>query len=122
MRLLANENLPADAVSALREAGHDVAWIRTDAPGSSDKDILTRAVAESRTLITLDKDFGELAYHSQLPASCGIILFRIAIPTSEYLARVAVATLASRTDWAGQFAVVEESRVRMRTLPENKMG
>ena len=34
MRLLANENFPAEAVDALRSAGHDVAWVRTDAPGS----------------------------------------------------------------------------------------
>jgi hypothetical protein len=27
MRLLANENLPLDLIEALRQAGHDVAWI-----------------------------------------------------------------------------------------------
>jgi len=36
MRILANENFPGDAVAALRLHGHDVAWVRTDAPGSSD--------------------------------------------------------------------------------------
>lgn len=30
MRLLANENFPLDAVIALREAGHNLAWIRED--------------------------------------------------------------------------------------------
>lgn len=39
MRFLANENFPGDAVSALRERGHDVVWIRTDAPGISDPDV-----------------------------------------------------------------------------------
>jgi len=34
MRLLTNENFPLDAVEALRSAGHDVAWVRTDAPGT----------------------------------------------------------------------------------------
>jgi hypothetical protein len=29
MRLLANENLPLDLIEALRQAGHDVAWILT---------------------------------------------------------------------------------------------
>jgi hypothetical protein len=32
MRFLADENFPGDAVTALRTAGHDLAWIRTDAP------------------------------------------------------------------------------------------
>jgi hypothetical protein len=36
MRILANENIPRDAVEALQARGHDVAWLRTDAPGSSD--------------------------------------------------------------------------------------
>jgi hypothetical protein len=43
MRFLANENVPLDAVSALREIGHDVIWVRVDAPGSPDEDILSRA-------------------------------------------------------------------------------
>lgn len=118
MRLLANENFPADAVKALRQAGHDVIWIRTDAPGSHDADILARAVAEHRILITFDKDFGELAFRSKLPASCGIVLFRIPTPSSTFVAEFAVAALATRTDWMGQFSVVEERRVRQRTLPD----
>jgi hypothetical protein len=36
MRFLANENFPLDAVEALRQNGHDVAWIRIDSPGISD--------------------------------------------------------------------------------------
>ena len=38
MRILANENFPAIAVEALRSAGHDVAWVRTDAPGCGDQE------------------------------------------------------------------------------------
>jgi predicted nuclease of predicted toxin-antitoxin system len=62
MRILADENFPGDAVTALREQGHDVLWIRTDAPGISDHEVLTHAQAEARILITFDKDFGELAF------------------------------------------------------------
>ena len=54
MRLLANENFPGDAIIALRDAGHDVVWIRTEAPGSSDGDVLARAQRENRILITFD--------------------------------------------------------------------
>ena len=117
MRLLANENLPSDAVDALRERGHDVIWIRTDAPGSRDEDALARARKESRVLVTFDKDFGELAFRSRLPASCGIILFRITPRSPEFIARVAAHAIGSRDDWVGHFAVVEDARVRMRPLP-----
>jgi hypothetical protein len=33
--LLADENIPGDAVAALRAAGHDVEWIRTECLGAS---------------------------------------------------------------------------------------
>ena len=66
-----------DAVIALREAGQDVAWVRTDAPGSPDPDVLARAVSEARVLLAFDKDFGELAYRFGLPAQCGVVLFRV---------------------------------------------
>ncbi|MGH6949975.1 MAG: DUF5615 family PIN-like protein [Vitreimonas sp.] len=86
MRLLANENIPSDAVAALRAAGHDVDWMRETAPGESDAQVIARAVAEQRILLTFDKDFGELAFHSKLPATCGVLLFRIPTPSAEAIA------------------------------------
>lgn len=47
MTFLANENFPFDAVEALRSAGHDVVWIRTDAPGLDDPNILAWAMRET---------------------------------------------------------------------------
>ena len=120
MRILANENFPADAVSALRDYGHDVAWTRTDSPGISDPEVLDRAQREDRILITFDKDFGELAYRLKLPALNGIILFRISVSTSKQIAKTAVAAIESRSDWSGHFAVVEENRIRMTPLPKNR--
>jgi len=117
MRILANENFPEEAVAALRERKHDVAWIRTDGPGCSDREVIERARVSARLIITFDKDFGELAFRSKLPATCGIVLFRIAAPSAAHVARAAVAALESRTDWAGNFAVVEEHRIRVRPLP-----
>ena len=35
MRLLANENFPGLAITAIRLHGHDVVWIREAAPGIS---------------------------------------------------------------------------------------
>jgi hypothetical protein len=37
VQFLANENISLDAVEAIRRIGHDVAWIRTDAPGSKNR-------------------------------------------------------------------------------------
>jgi predicted nuclease of predicted toxin-antitoxin system len=119
MRLLAHENFPAEAVEALRSRGHDVAWVRTDAPGSSDRQVLDRAVAEGRLLLTFDKDFGELAFRAGLPASSGVVLFRIRLASPSQVAQRAVAVLESRSDWPGHFAVVLDDRVRMTLLPSD---
>lgn len=118
MRILANENFPRDAVEALRQEGHDVVWIREDAPGSSDHTIIERAQRESLLLLTFDKDFGELAFRLKLPVSSGIILFRITPKNAEYIAKISTQVLASRSDWVGNFSVIEDHRIRMRRLPE----
>jgi uncharacterized protein DUF5615 len=61
MRFLANENFLGTAVAAPIAAGHDVVWVRNAAPGMSDPDVLGWAIRDERTLLTFDKDFGELA-------------------------------------------------------------
>lgn len=118
MRILANENFPGEAVEALRARGHDVSWVRTDSPGSTDSQVVARAASEHRILITFDKDFGELAFRHGLSSPAGIILFRIRAPSPADVAQLAVAALEGRTDWAGHFSVIEEKRVRMTPLSE----
>jgi predicted nuclease of predicted toxin-antitoxin system len=117
VRFLANENFPGDAVIALRAAGHDLAWVRTDFPGAPDTEVLARAVREDRILLTFDKDFGELAWHARLPAECGIVLFRLPMPPPSDAGAFFARALSSRQDWAGHFSVIEPNRVRMRALP-----
>lgn len=77
MKLLANENFPLLVVEALRAAGHDVVWARTEMAGAADDVILARAQLEERLVVTFDKDFGDLAFHWGLAARCGVILFRL---------------------------------------------
>lgn len=118
MRLLANENVPASAVETLRRRGHDVRWVRTDQPGSSDEEVLTAVVREQRILLTFDKDFGELAFRRGLPANCGIILLRLSASSPEQMAWRIAAALSAESDWVGNFSVVEHDRVRTTSLPK----
>jgi len=117
VRLCANENLPEARVIALRQAGHDVLWIRETPAGISDAEVLSRAQAEERLLLTFDKDFGDLVFHRGLTASAGIVLFRIPQPSVAIVAQRVVAILTSRADWQGQYSVAEEHSIRMRPLP-----
>ncbi|MBW1707873.1 MAG: DUF5615 family PIN-like protein [Deltaproteobacteria bacterium] len=116
MRILADENFPAISVQELRRLGHDVLWVRTDMPGARDDAILASAQTEQRLLVTLDKDFGELAFGLGLPASCGIVLFRMKMADAMVAAIKMAKILNSRCDWSGNFTVVEDDRIRMRPL------
>src|ERR1017187_8373034 len=117
MRLCANENLAEDCITRLRQQGHDVLWIREAAPGSPDSDVLARARAENRLLITFDKDLGEHVFRRGAKASNGVVLFRISQPSSAAVAERVTSVLASRDDWAGHFSVAEDFGIRMRLLP-----
>ncbi len=120
MRILANENVASEAIEQLRESGHDVAWVRTDSPGAVDAEVLRRAVAEERLLITFDKDFGQLVFSRGRAAAHGVVLFRITTPSPNVVAQKVSHALASRSDWAGHFSVVDDRRVRMTPLPPAK--
>jgi predicted nuclease of predicted toxin-antitoxin system len=117
MRFLANENVPAAVVAALRQRAHDVMSVKDGMRGASDREILTRAQAEGRIVVTCDRDFGELAFRFGLPAACGVVLLRLSGSSPLADNTRALAALESRTDWAGHFAVVTADRIRMRPLP-----
>jgi hypothetical protein len=116
MRFLADENFPGAGVKALRASGADVGWVRTEAPGLSDQEVLAWAIRDGRILLTFDKDFGELALRSGLPPECGVVLFRISLPEPSKIGARLAAIITTRDDWAGSFSVVEPGRVRMRRL------
>ena len=117
MRLLADENVPGPVVAALRARGADVFWARESLAGSDDAVILEIAQREQRVVVTSDTDFGELAFRSGLPASCGVALIRLDWTDPETDNQVVVTALMSRDDWSGIFSVVERDRVRTRPLP-----
>ena len=118
MFFLADEDFPGIAVRWLREAGHDVLWARTAMPGQSDAAVLAAAQTESRVILTCDKDFGELAFHSGLAATSGIVLFRFQLNSPEsFLERVKnLMAAAVQVEFTGSFCVVEATRVRRRPL------
>jgi predicted nuclease of predicted toxin-antitoxin system len=117
LRFLVNENVSATVIQELRHGGHDLLSVKESMRSERDEVILSRAQAEQRTVVTHDKDFGELAFRSRLPATCGIILLRLTGSDRETDNRRILEALESRTDWAGHFSVVTDSRIRMRPLP-----
>ena len=118
MRIIVNENIANSVIQGLRQRGWDVFAVKESMRGAEDAEILKRAEAEQRLVVTQDKDFGELAFKYRLPASCGIVLFRLsgADPAADNQRILEV--IESRTDWVGNFSVVTNDRIRMRSLPD----
>ena len=79
--------------------------------------MLERAQRENRVVLTFDKDFSELAIRRQIPAVSGIILLRIAAPSSAILASMVVTIPDDRDNWPGHFSVIERNHIRMIPLP-----
>jgi predicted nuclease of predicted toxin-antitoxin system len=117
VRILADENFPGPIIRELRRLGHDILSVKESMRGAGDRDVLARAQEEERLVLTFDKDFGELAYRYHLPASSGVILFRLSGPSPEIDNARAIAALASGIEWSGSFAVVTDDRIRVRPLP-----
>jgi predicted nuclease of predicted toxin-antitoxin system len=72
MRILLDTCVWGPAKEELVGLGHDVLWTGDLPQDPGDEDILNQAYRESRILVTLDKDFGELAIVRRQPHS-GII-------------------------------------------------
>lgn len=84
--------------------------------GEDDAAILARAQAEARLVVTQDKDFGELAFRSGLPAQCGIILFRLSGDDPQVELAYMVEVIESRMDWSALFTVATNDRIRTRPI------
>ena len=111
-KLLADENIPLEAVQQLKSDGLDIVSQSILNPGASDKQLLSYAWKEQRVLITFDKDFGKLIFRTQKPCS-GVILLRISPQSSDYTYSLLKKVLALHLSFNTSFCVVENHRVRI---------
>jgi predicted nuclease of predicted toxin-antitoxin system len=117
VRWLADECVDSGLVSHLRAAGHDVAYMTEIAPAISDAEVLARAHAEDRLLLTEDKDFGDLVFRrgQTVPA---VVLLRVDAAMHELKKnRLDAAIDRYGEKLRGRYTVVEESKIRARPLP-----
>lgn len=114
MRLLADENLPKAIVEALRTEGHDVLWVHDRLAGSKDGALLDLAEAEARIVLTLDKDFWQIAVQRRSPfRQSGVVLFRVHPAISEKLAPLLRAFVEANVTWAGHISTVTGDGIQM---------
>lgn len=106
MRLLLDSCVWGGALRELVAAGHDVLSVRTWGSDPGDEEILKRAHGDARILITLDKDFGELAIVRGLPHAGIVRLVGIA---ARQQARAASDALAMHGAEAASGAIITNS-------------
>ena len=68
MKVLLDTCVWAGAMEELKEAGHDVEWVGHWERDPGDEKILSTAFTNYQVLVTLDKDFGELAVLKRSPS------------------------------------------------------
>ena len=117
MKVLLDTCISGNACAEIASAGHDVLWTGDWSKDPGDDEILARAYAEGRVLVTLDKDFGELAIVHERPHA-GIVRL-VGVRAGEQ-ARACLAILARYGDAlaAGAIVTVEPGRVRVRTADD----
>jgi predicted nuclease of predicted toxin-antitoxin system len=105
----------------LRQAGHDVLWVRTDFPGASDAAILERGQTDTRILLTLDKDFWQIAIQRKQPLhNGGVILFRVHPAVPANITPLVLGAMRVAEEWNGYATVVSPDRVLMVDLRDKR--
>lgn len=118
MKLLLDNCVWNKSREDLTAVGHDVVHVGDWPEDPGDEELLRRAYSEDRVLVTLDKDFGELAVVQAQP-HVGIIRL-VEIPARRQGPVCAVALERYGTMLArGAIVTVEPGRTRVR-LPEGE--
>lgn len=116
---MVDEALAERLARGLGKAGHDAVHV-TDRGllGAPDHEVMARAAAENRVLVSADTDFGELLALGHHPGP-SVIIFRRSSDLAEEQLRLLLANLGEIEDslTAGAVVVVTAGGLRIRLLP-----
>jgi predicted nuclease of predicted toxin-antitoxin system len=114
VRLLLDSCVWGGTKTELETLGHDVVWCGEWESDPGDEIVLETARREGRVLITLDKDFGELAVVRQ-QSHCGIV--RLVGFRAREQALACASVLSAHGDELLQGAIATASRTQVRLRP-----
>ena len=122
MRFLADAGISPKTVDFLRVRGHDAIHIRElGLQRASDREIVDRALADSRILLTFDLDFGEILALGVLHGPSTVI-FRLGDERADAVNQRLDVVLDEQANGlaVGELVLVEDTRYRVRRLPIGK--
>ncbi len=114
MKVLLDTCVWGGVLNELIDAGYDVVWTGNWPKDPGDEEILSRAHSEGRILVTLDKDFGELAVARGMP-HCGIL--RLVNLSARLQAAVCIRVLSIKGEELKSGAIVTAAPGRLRIRP-----
>lgn len=117
MKFLADAHISTEMVKMFRDLGHDCQDSASIPHRMPDVEVLRKATAEERVVLTSDKDFGELVFVHTIVCP-GVVLLRIAIANeSDRVERVRAVLPTVLSRLPGSFVTITQSGVRARPLP-----
>ena len=105
--------------SWLNSQGHDATHLRDEGlQRLHNGEIFTKAIAESRIIVTFDLDFGEIVALSK-GRKAGVILFRLRNTRTSFVIQRLSDVISECVDvlMRGAIVIVEETRYRVREFP-----
>ena len=109
-KLLTDENIHCEVVALLRQRGFDVLDVAEEGLfGTTDVDLLRRAVSENRVVVTHDRDFGTLAILGGEPI-VGIVYLRPGHIAPDFTMETIDAALSALHDLSPPFIVVVQRK------------
>lgn len=113
LKFLVDLGVGIKAEEWLKSSGYDVKTIRSIDPKAKDAVILKIAESESRMVITMDKDFGELVYRSG-KTHAGVLILRLEDANGDKKAEVIRKILRDHEDkMQSKFCVFQNGVLRI---------
>ncbi len=114
MKVMLDSCVWGRARDEIEVAGHDVIWAGDWPQDPGDEQILAFAYSSQRVLVTLDKDFGELAVLRGTP-HCGILRLVNVAARQQAALCLHVLNLHGHELQAGAIVTAERGRLRIRS-------
>lgn len=113
LKFLIDVGVGKKAEEWLKANGYDVKTVRSVDPRAKDIEILKIAKFESRMVITMDKDFGELVFKSGEPHN-GVLILRLEDANGSEKAEIIKKILHDYQDKIqNRFCVFQDNRLRI---------
>lgn len=114
MKFLANENFSKPSVNLLRENRINVIWIAETSPGITDAKVIKLAIEQGRTILTHDRDYGELIFKYAMQPTEGVIYFRLNEFKSAGPALILMNLISTGHIFTRRLTVVDHNSIRER--------